>query len=468
MARTGWNRALLYPAWLMAAILVAPNRVSAQGGVTEGRVRPFVVGFIPVTGRGAVGGVSVDSQGVLARAKNDTAGDLRQARLAALRVDSTEITQRSPLRKISLRRLEAAIAEHRRLGQPLPDEMQVLAGLQRLQYVFAYPEQQDVVLAGRAEGWRIDDRGNYLGTTTGLPVLQFADLIVALRGAQAAAVAGISCSIDPSPEGIGRLQRLMRQPGFRMSQTSLHGAERAVGPQTIRVTGVADTSRYARVMVAADFLMKRLAMNLERSPLDGLPSYLELVRRSKQRMPKNSLPRWWMTPRYESLLKSPDGLAWELRGSSVQALSEESLITESGGLASSGKAHRVAEQWAANFTSHYGSLAAAMPVFAELQNLMDLSVVAALLAQQDLPARCNSPLSLMLNPVDVQLASYPAARQVDSQASFVSKGNEWVLAVSGGVEINSWKHLEQPREDAGVAATWEQSRPKDQHRWWWD
>ncbi|MBI3466829.1 MAG: DUF1598 domain-containing protein, partial [Planctomycetes bacterium] len=392
-----------------------------------------MIGFVPAAGSGAVGGVSVDAQGVLARAKSDEAGDLRQARLAALRVDSTEITQPSPLRKISLRRLEAAIAEHRRLGQPLPDEMQVLAGMQRLQYVFAFPEHEDIILAGRAEGWRIDDQGNYVGATTARPVLQLADLIVALRAAEAAAVTGVSCSIEPSAEGVGRLQRLMRQPGLRMSQTFSRGAEQAVGPQTIRVKGVSDTSRFARVMIAADFLMKRLAMNLERPPVEGLPSYLELVRRDKRRLPRNSLPRWWMTPHYESVVKSPDSLAWELCGSSVRALSEESLITEFGGLASSGKAHPVAEQWAANFTSRFESLSAAIPVFAELQNLMDLSVVAALLAQQNLSSRCNCPLSLMLNPAEVRLASYPAARQIDSQASFVSKGNEWVLAVSGGV-----------------------------------
>jgi hypothetical protein len=467
MSRTGWNCAVVLTC-LAASVVATPHRLWGQGGITEGRLRPFVIGFVPVAGRGAVGGVSVDTQGVLARAKGDETGDLRQARLAALRVDSTEIAQPSPLRKISLRRLEAAIAEHRRLGQPLPDEMQVLAGMQRLQYVFAYPEQQDIVLAGRAEGWRIDNQGNYLGITTARPVLQLVDLVVALRGAEAAAVAGISCSIEPSAEGVGRLQRLLRQSGLRMIPSSLRSAEQAVGPQTIRIRGVPDTSRFARVMIAADFLMKRLAMNLERSPVNDLPSYLELVRDDKRRLPRNSLPRWWLTPHYEAVVKSPDHLAWELRGSIVQAQGEESLITVLGGLASSGKTNPVAEQWAANFTGRYEALSAAMPVFAELQNLMDLSVAAAVLAQQNLSARCNCPLPLMMNPVEVRLASYPPPRQVDSQASFVTKANQWVLAVSGGVEINSWKPLEQPREDAGLAATREQSRPKDLLRWWWD
>ena len=35
--------------------------------------------------------------------------------------------------------------------------MQVLAGLQRIQYVFVYPESNDLVLAGPAGDWRPGD-----------------------------------------------------------------------------------------------------------------------------------------------------------------------------------------------------------------------------------------------------------------------------------------------------------------------
>ena len=35
-----------------------------------------------------------------------------------------------------------------------------LAGLQRLQYVFFYPQQNDIVIAGPAEGWLEDAAGH--------------------------------------------------------------------------------------------------------------------------------------------------------------------------------------------------------------------------------------------------------------------------------------------------------------------
>ena len=43
------------------------------------------------------------------------------------------------------------INDCRQNNRPLPDEVKYLAGLQRIRYVFVYPEQQDIVLAGFGE-----------------------------------------------------------------------------------------------------------------------------------------------------------------------------------------------------------------------------------------------------------------------------------------------------------------------------
>jgi hypothetical protein len=90
--------------------------------------------------------------------------------------------------------------------------------------------------------------------------------------------------------------------------------EQALGPQRVTVTGVPAGSHYAQVLVAADFLMKRLGMNFERAPVADLPSYMELLASRSAPLPKNAMPRWWMAPRYDPLLKDADGRAWQLRG----------------------------------------------------------------------------------------------------------------------------------------------------------
>ena len=85
------------------------------------------------------------------------------------------------------------------------------------------------------------------------------------------------------------------------------------------------TSHFARVLVAADYRMKRLAMGFEPSPVRGLPSFLEMLPVSGRGM-SNMMPRWWLEPKYESVLRDADGLAWELRGGSVKAMTEEDYL----------------------------------------------------------------------------------------------------------------------------------------------
>ena len=178
-----------------------------------------------------------------------------------------DLQQPAELRFVSLKRLEAEAARAEQAGQPLPDAVRFMAGLTRVKYVLVYPDEHDVVLAGPAEGWRVDGLGNVVGAASGRPVLLLDDLMVALRAAERSNMTGISCSIDPTEEG---RQRLMENP----TQTSnprqaARQMEQLLGPQRITVTGVPETSHLARVLVAADFRMKRLAMDFEPAPVDG-------------------------------------------------------------------------------------------------------------------------------------------------------------------------------------------------------
>ena len=45
--------------------------------------------------------------------------------------------------------------------------MQMLAGLQRIQYVLVYPDTGDIVLAGPAGDWRRGAEGRVVSTDTG-------------------------------------------------------------------------------------------------------------------------------------------------------------------------------------------------------------------------------------------------------------------------------------------------------------
>jgi hypothetical protein len=418
---------------------------------------------------GAVGGISVDAEGVLNNATVDATGKLREMAAKSLQAIPGELGETTELRKVSLRRLEKAIDELIQNDKPLPDEIRYLAGLQQIRYVFVYPEQQDIVLVGPAEPWKVGPNGTIVGTGTGRPVMLLDDLVVALRTARGAAKQTITCSIDPRQEGLVELRNYVRKiRTIRNPQQTIARIEQALGPQTISVNGVPDTSHFARVMVAADYRMKRLAMHFERPPVQELPSFLDMMKATGRGM-KNLLPRWWLAPEYESVLRDPDGLAWELRGPAVKTMTEQDFLTAAGDREHTGRPSPVAQKWADNMTRKYDELAVADPIFGQLRNCMELAVVAALIVREDLPGKAGYSLPTLLDPTDVQVEKFPAPKQVSTQASVVKKGRNWLFSASGGVEINSWAIAGRAKESDTVAPVRTKSAAKDDNtNWWWN
>ena len=414
-----------------------------------------------------VAGVWVDGHGIVRNIERDEMDHLRKIMQAALVPAAGDMAQFSPLRKVSLRRLEEAINESVRSRKPIADEMKYLAGLQRVQYVLVYPEERDIVLAGPGEGWRIDEHGEVVGLTTGRPVMLLDDLLTALRSAEGARQTGISCSIDPSNEGITRLRDLVKQlPTGGDIRPIASAIVDTLGPQSISVTGVPGDSHFARVIVAADYRMKRLAMNFEEAPVRGMPSYLDMMHTGSSGM-QNMLPRWWLAPDYGSLLADASGTAWEIRKAGVKVMAEEDFVLASGERRPSGKPGRLAKKWADNMTAHYEELSVKDPVFGQLRNCMDLAVVGALIVQQNLTERCGHSFPVLLNSNTVPVEHFNIPKQVDSQASVLKKGRNWLISASGGVEINSWLLIHAPESTASLAPLRTKAAPPAK-RWWWN
>jgi Protein of unknown function (DUF1598) len=413
-----------------------------------------------------VGGVSIDARGVLSKIRVDELNELKRHRQAAF-MAVPGVLMDAGLRKVSLRLLEDAIAEHQKNGTPISDDIRYLAGLQRIQYVFVYPETQDIVIAGPAEGWKLNATGDVIGETTNRPVMLLDDLLVALRSIEGAQTTGISCSIDPTEQGLARsaaLTRRLTNPG-RNIKPILDELEQAMGQQTITIKGVPDTSHFARVLVAADYRMKRIAMGFEPSPVAQLPNYLQMVK-TTGRAPKSMLPRWWLEPNYDAILADPDGLAFEFRGASVKALTQDEVATASGQKRATGKTDPRAQKWAELMTTHYDELCVKDPIFGQLRNCIDLAVLAALIQQRNLPEIAGWSMPLLVGS-DLPVESYHAPRQVDSQASAVAKGQAWVLSVSGGVLINPWQPLARPEQRVELRAQRTKSAAHGTG-WWWN
>jgi hypothetical protein len=449
------HRSMRLRAIRCALALVAAAAMSIAGGSLHAQVI-----------QQAVGGVAISTEGVLTVVKTDTLQDLSNMRRKALAQLPSDLNQPANLRSISLTRLQEAIATCQKKNQPLPDEIRYLAGLQRVEYVFVDPQHHDLVLTGPAEGWRINDQGEVVGAKNGRAVLRLEDLLVALRSADQARNGGISCSIDPTSEGMKRLHGYFAQKKTigNPDQTSTE-IESSLGPQTISVSGVPGSSHFALVMVAADHRMKRLAMNFEPAPVKGMPSYLAMISPSA----KIQTPRWWLAANYEPLLKDQDGLAWQLRGTGVKCLTEEDHFTQAGSREHTGKANPLAQKWADTMTEKFDELSAKDTIFGSLRNCMDLAVVASLIMQERLADKADCHLDLLQNAKQLPIEEYQVPKQVDSRASVLKKGHNYIISASGGVLFQPWAVIRDSKVDPSAgAARGKVVETTKATAWWWD
>ena len=392
-------------------------------------------------------------------------GELRALRMRTAQQLPADLKAWSDLRFISLARLEGAIVEQLDDDAALDETIVHLAGLQRIRYVLVDPAGHDIILAGPAEGWVYEQHGEPVGATTGQPVLYLDDLLVALRTAEVAAQGGINCSIDPTADGLARLEQFLARTR-RMGPNTVAGIEQALGPQQITVGGVPATSHLARVLVAADFKMKRLAMGLEPSPVNGLPSFLSMLSGRSSGM-QSAMPRWWLATDYDALLRDEDGLTWELRGSGVRAMSEEDFRSSGGQIERGVRVNPLAQRWADLFSERYEALAQVEPVFGQLRTVMDLAVVAALVVQEDLAGKAGYRPQLLLDPTELPVVRWPAPQQVASQASVTKRRNRWIVTASGGVQINSWQ-VAAEQEHSDQLANLRPQALTPTTGWWWD
>lgn len=457
--------------FFVAAALVFGDYAAAQfpssiGAVTQ---QPFVVGVVPVAGNGAVGGVAIDANGVMAQAEVRDLVALRDARRNAMSGLAGDVTKRSELRKISLRRLDALVARHVSQNKPLSSEILYLAGLQRVEYVFAYPDSHDIILAGPAEGWRVDDRGNVVGTNSGAAVLHLVDLIAVLR-TKDRMLAGeiISCSIDPTAAGLKQFARLVRGSPSSPSPELLRRMEQTVGRQTITLSGMAPESHFAQVLVAADWQMKRIGMGLVPSPVDGLTSYLELLNDGHRSTTRNSLPRWWIAYGKQPVERETDGLGWRISRPGIQVCTAAGRMDHDGRISTQIESGHTAKKWADSMTRRYDQLAIVEPVFGQLRGCMDLALAAAILASSDLSTHVQLELPMLLDDRRLQLAAHRIPKNVPSHASAFRTGRTWVVSVSGGVELDVPRLIDAAELQVEVREARMHASPKRIESWWWD
>jgi len=448
---------------------VRPSTWSDVGG--PGAVSPFPTG------------VWIDAPGVLQQAGGeDQTGQLsalRQASRSALLHRNSR--HPSPLRKISLCRLERAVQLCIASGLPVPEEMQTLAGLQRTEYLFVYPEERDLVLAGPAGPWQADSEGRFLSLQTGLPVVRLDDLVVVFRHVMQKPDARFGCNITPTDEGLKRLREYLDQRKDRPlrpgeSDRWLAELRSRLGRQKIEVHGLDPRSRTARILVEADYHMKLIGMGLAEG-VPGVQSYLDLIEVPKgMPPPPMEVLRWWFTLHYEAVQASPDHLAFWLQGPGIRVLSENELLTAEGRRVHTGQAEPTNRLFAKSFSDHLEELAQKYPVYGELRNIGDLAVVAFLIRTEGLADKIGWTARYFLDSAGYPIPLGAAPTEVESVVNSRELNRRYILAgVSGGVWIDPAEVVKKGSVPHDYTGKTEQkytvSRPPtylEPQSWWWD
>ena len=424
-----------------------------------------------------VAGIDVDAAGVLKVRQFDPR--LANQRLAAARTKraDTDVMRPAELRKVSLNRLEAAIADRLASGGAIDQEMQALAGLTAVEYVFFYPETNDIVVAGPAEGFFADPTDRLVGLETGRPVVLLEDLVTALRayGPGYRGTSVISVSIDPTAEGLQRMNQFLASVRGRVQPSDARrlasGLQQNLGLQKVTFRGIPTSTHFARVLVEADYRMKLIGIGLERLPVP-LMSYVE--RAKPTTVAANAMERWYFQPNYDGIAVSEDGFAMKIKERGVQLVGANERVAKGGQRVASGRVNRASQAFCQEFTDKFPQIAGKVRIYAELRQLIDVAIAAAYIQQQDFYGQADWNMPVLMNESKVKVETYVAPSQVATAVNAIWKGNTLMTPLGGGVNLQPKLAIARDRvvvdtggDNSRVKQTAGPSKLAD-GQWWWD
>lgn len=321
---------------------------------------------------------------------------LRCIAIAVLGLLIANAASAAPRRAVSLRVLQSTL----RAGES--QQAMQLCGITRLSGFLVDKKNHDIILFGDVDPT--------------LPPLRFDDLVIAMRNANFAYVRKVGrvryytppgCSIDPNPAVIRQMQTVSdKLSGTRTPEERKQFLDqwREIGqqPQNVRVMGVPFDSRFAKVMVDADFYMKRLANGTVRLDIDGFRSMTEMSLEGAQKALDSgqsvetgqTLNRFWFCPG-DTTFSDDDGVVL-LRSCPVKLLTEQEYLTTTG-MKGYGRPDPMARRFAEDFTAKYGQICEARPIYKELAGLFRLFAIAKLFKEENAAAEAGFNQNYLLD-----------------------------------------------------------------------
>lgn len=423
-----------------------------------------------------VAGIDIDATGVL-RVKHVDPSIAMAERMATLQKQPRGSVVNSPLRKVSLNRLEKVVGKTLQNGKKLDDEMLSLAGLTRIEYVFYLPDSKDIVIAGPAEKWHRDANNRLVGLASGYATLRLDDVIVGLRafGPNQGPISMIGCSIDPTQEGLKRMAAYNSQFGGQLPknisiQQLANGMRQSLGMQTVSIKGVPANTHFAQVLVEADYRMKLIGIGLQ-DPIIPMQTWIE---RTTPGANANALQRWYFQADYSSVGTNEAGTALRLQGQGVKLSGEKETVQNDGKRKRTGAVgDKASSGFTKEFTEKFPKIAEVIPVFFEMRNLFDISVAAAFIQDRHLYEKSGWDLGVFANDSRFNVNTTNGITQVESAINAVWKDSQLITPIGGGIHIAARKLVEPSATRVDNEIDSQRGKieaPKDlsADQWWWD
>lgn len=290
-----------------------------------------------------------------------------------------------------------------------PKDVLQLCGIKKVSGYVIDEKNKDIILIGE-----VDDT---------LPPLYLEDFVIALRNEWLiyAPLKGNTyyysppgCSIDPDPKVLNSLQQISSQISSSSNPDEVQkylNQWRSVcsQPQQVRVMGIPVDSRFAKVMVEADYYMKRLVDGSVTLDIQGLTSLMDMTlsiaRRDLQEGKSNSVPlsslnRFWFSPGENSFLED-EGVVY-IKKSEVRLLTEEEFLTKGEGVVGTGKPNPLADEFVKNFSARYTEIAKIKPIYSELEALFRFVSLAKIMKYRNAASEAGLSLDYLLNQYPVK------------------------------------------------------------------
>lgn len=307
-------------------------------------------------------------------------------------------------------------------------------------------------------GYLVDNNNNDLvilgKVDPALPPIDLENFVLALRSAwhNYESYENPVCSIDPDPSIVQQLQRI---GNYVLSSRTPEQAEERLkewhrickSPQTVRVLGIPFHTRFAQIMVKADYDMKKIVDGSDPLAIPNLTSLVEMTldKVRKDFSPNRPVPiplsmnRFWFYPgtnRYDE----NEGIVL-INECPVTLLTEEAHVAAGRMFFGTGGYNPQAKAFAENFTAHYKEIAERRPIYTQLENLFRLVALAKIIKYKSSDEEAELDLTYLLQSypiantaVDIQLPGHSNVERLHLQGSYW-EAYLW-LPTCGGVDVN--------------------------------